>query len=43
MAIPLACAMFLSGCADSNYDPTKDWSNDKLYSEAKHVILEDRK
>lgn len=27
--------MFLSGCADSNYDPTKDWSNDKLYSEAK--------
>ena len=35
MAIPLACAMFLSGCADSNYDPTKDWSNDRLYNEAK--------
>jgi outer membrane protein assembly factor BamD len=35
MAIGLACAMFLSGCADSNYDPTKDWSTDKLYNEAK--------
>lgn len=30
--------MFLSGCADSNYDPTKDWSNDKLYSEAKDEL-----
>ena len=38
MAIPLACAMFLSGCADSNYDPTKDWSNDKLYNEAKDEL-----
>ena len=35
MVIPLAFTMFLNGCADSNYDPTKDWSNDKLYSEAK--------
>lgn len=38
MAIPLACAMFLSGCADTNYDPTKDWSTDKLYSEAKDEL-----
>ena len=38
MAIGLACAMFLSGCADSNYDPTKDWSTDKLYSEAKDEL-----
>jgi outer membrane protein assembly factor BamD len=38
MAIPLACAMFLSGCADTNYDPTKDWSNEKLYSEAKDEL-----
>jgi outer membrane protein assembly factor BamD len=35
LVIPLAFTMFLNGCADSNYDPTKDWSNDKLYSEAK--------
>jgi outer membrane protein assembly factor BamD len=38
MAIPFACAMFLSGCADTNYDPTKDWSNEKLYSEAKDEL-----
>ena len=35
MAIPLVLTLFLTGCADSNYDPTKDWSNDKLYNGAK--------
>ncbi len=35
MAIGLSSAILLSGCADSNYDPTKDWSVDKLYNEAK--------
>jgi len=30
--------MFLTGCADTNYDPTKDWSNEKLYSEAKDEL-----
>ena len=35
MAAGLTCAVLLSGCADSNYDPTKDWSVDKLYNEAK--------
>lgn len=35
MALGLASAILFSGCADSNYDPTKDWSVDKLYSEAK--------
>nr|WP_310628586.1 outer membrane protein assembly factor BamD [Limnohabitans sp.] len=35
MAIGLSTAILLSGCADSNYDATKDWSNDKLYNEAK--------
>ena len=35
MAIGLSVAILFTGCADSNYDPTKDWSNDKLYSEAK--------
>jgi outer membrane protein assembly factor BamD len=35
MAIGLFSAILFSGCADSNYDPTKDWSNDKLYNEAK--------
>jgi outer membrane protein assembly factor BamD len=35
MAIGLSTAILFTGCADSNYDPTKDWSNDKLYSEAK--------
>ncbi len=34
MAIGLSGAFLLTGCAD-NYDPTKDWSVDKLYSEAK--------
>ena len=38
MAIPLACVMFLSGCADSNYDPTKSWTNERLYSEAKEEM-----
>mgnify|MGYP000729949715 CR=1 FL=1 len=35
MALGLSGAILLSGCADTNYDPTKDWSVDKLYSEAK--------
>jgi outer membrane protein assembly factor BamD len=35
MAIGLSSVILFTGCADSNYDPTKDWSNDKLYSEAK--------
>ena len=35
MAIGLSTAILFTGCADSNYDPTKDWSNDKLYNEAK--------
>lgn len=35
MAIGLSATILFTGCADSNYDPTKDWSNDKLYSEAK--------
>jgi outer membrane protein assembly factor BamD len=35
MAIGLSCSILFTGCADSNYDPTKDWSVDKLYNEAK--------
>lgn len=35
MSVGLASAILLSGCADSTYDPTKDWSVDKLYNEAK--------
>ncbi len=35
MAAATACAILLSGCAESNYDPTKGWSVDKLYNEAK--------
>ncbi len=35
MAAGITCAVLLSGCADSNYDPTKNWSVDKLFSEAK--------
>jgi outer membrane protein assembly factor BamD len=35
MAIGLTTAILFTGCADSNYDPTKEWSNDKLYNEAK--------
>ena len=35
MAVGMTCAILLSGCADSNYDPTKGWSVDKLYNEAK--------
>ena len=38
MAIGLTTAILFTGCADSNYDPTKDWSNDKLYSEAKEEM-----
>jgi outer membrane protein assembly factor BamD len=37
-AIGLSSAILFTGCADSNYDPTKDWSNDKLYSEAKEEM-----
>jgi outer membrane protein assembly factor BamD len=35
MALGLSTAILFAGCADSNYDVTKDWSNDKLYNEAK--------
>ena len=35
MALGLSTAILFTGCADSNYDPTKDWSNEKLFSEAK--------
>ena len=35
MAIGLCSTILFTGCADSNYDPTKDWSVDKLYNEAK--------
>ena len=35
MAIGLSATILFTGCADSSYDPTKDWSNDKLYNEAK--------
>ena len=38
MAIGLSTAILFTGCADSNYDPTKDWSNDKLFSEAKDEL-----
>ena len=38
MAIGLSTAILFTGCADSNYDPTKDWSNDKLYNEAKEEM-----
>ena len=34
----LSSAILFSGCADSNYDPTKDWSNEKLFSEAKDEL-----
>jgi outer membrane protein assembly factor BamD len=34
-AIGLTGAILLSGCANSKYDPTSEWSNDKLYAEAK--------
>lgn len=35
LAIGIACALLFTGCADPNYDPTKDWSVEKLYNEAK--------
>ncbi len=35
MALGLSIAILFTGCANSNYDPTKDWSVDRLYSEAK--------
>jgi outer membrane protein assembly factor BamD len=38
MAIGLSTTILFTGCADSNYDPTKDWSNDKLFSEAKDEL-----
>jgi outer membrane protein assembly factor BamD len=38
MAIPLVLTLFLTGCADSNYDPTKDWTNERLYSEAREEM-----
>lgn len=38
MTIGLFTAILFTGCADSTYDPTKDWSSDKLYSEAKEEM-----
>jgi outer membrane protein assembly factor BamD len=38
MAIGLSSVILFSGCADSNFDATKDWSNDKLYNEAKEEM-----
>lgn len=38
MVIPLACTLLFSGCADPNYDPYKDWSTEKLYTEAKEEM-----
>jgi outer membrane protein assembly factor BamD len=35
MAVGLCSTILFTGCADSNYDPTKNWSVDKLYNEAK--------
>ena len=35
IAVGVASAVLFTGCADTNYDPTKDWSVDKLYNEAK--------
>ncbi len=35
MPLGLTAAILLSACAPSNYDPTVNWSVDKLYSEAK--------
>ena len=35
MPLGLSAAILLSACSPSNYDPTVNWSVDKLYSEAK--------
>ena len=35
MPLGLSAAILLSACAPSNYDPTANWSVDKLYTEAK--------
>lgn len=35
MPLGLSAAILLSACTPSNYDPTVNWSVDKLYSEAK--------
>lgn len=38
MAFGWAAAILLSGCANSNYDATANWSVEKLYSEAKDEL-----
>jgi outer membrane protein assembly factor BamD len=38
-ALVLGCGVLLSGCSDDNkYDETRDWSADKLYTEAKDEL-----
>jgi outer membrane protein assembly factor BamD len=34
-ALAVACAIGLGGCASSDYDPTANWSADRLYADAK--------
>jgi outer membrane protein assembly factor BamD len=36
-ALPF-CVVFLAACANDKYDPTADWSVDKLYQEAKEEL-----
>ena len=38
MALGLTCSILFAGCADVNFDPTKDWTVEKLYSEAKEEM-----
>ena len=38
MPLGLTAAILLSACTPSNYDPTVNWSVDKLYSEAKDEL-----
>jgi outer membrane protein assembly factor BamD len=38
-ALVLSCSLLLGGCSDDNkYDETRDWSADKLYTEAKDEL-----
>src|ERR1700674_3977957 len=39
VSLVLSCGLLLGGCADDNkYDETRDWSADKLYTEAKDEL-----